>query len=349
MPSSAPRSVRAVSHPAALCLAALATLGFPGCPEDVTGPGGGPGDPNSLTMSNCWPNDDGRWWLFETTLQPLEVEPFELLAANATVPEVSFGLARALLADEVAPVAGALQEYPFQLAFQGRITTESGVEAQNLTELVPVRGPNLRATGPMRSGSRFLASLAAARPDLRARIAALAPAAAPATDGGVAYWLPLFIHGYAWIKGPAWIGTYGDVDTLLAWKFLEATLRPGHTFRHQLVPSLASDVWLNARVERRLAVEVPGIGRVGNAIEVLYLLDYGVGYATDAMGNVVGSYRAFDYGTVTWAPGVGPVRDVERRLAYVGRQVTHGLYDIRLDLTSTGVSTLDRAAANRRP
>lgn len=331
----APRPARAVTVPAVLCLAALASLGFPGCPEDVTGPGGGDNS-GTLTMSSCWPNDDGRWWLYHVAMQPLVVEPFEYLAGNVAVPEVTFATARALLGDAVTPQPGTLQEYPFQLQFRGRITTDSGVEAQNLTELVPIRQPSLRAAGPSRSGVRFLASLAAARPDLRARIAALAPAAAPAADGGVAYWYPLFIHGYAWIKGPAWIGTYGDVDTILAWKFLDAMVRPGHTFRHQLVPSLANDVWLNASVERRVAVDVPGIGVVKDAIEVLYVLDYGVAASVDAMGNIVGSFRTFDYGTVVYAPGVGPVKDVERRFAYIGKNTTHGLYDLRLDLTSTG-------------
>lgn len=328
--------------PAALCVAALATLGFPGCP-DATGPGGGV-DSSRLTMSNCWPNDDGRFWEYDARSCALAVEPMDELPEGETAPAITLADARRLLAEPVTREQPNPDEYPVRFQFEGQLTTQSGVTGQNLDVRVPVRAASMRAASPAERGDPFLARLAAARPDLRARIAALT--ATPADAEGMS-WLPLFIHGYAWVKGPAWIGTYGDVDTLPAWKFLESNVRTGHTFRHQLVPSLASDVWLLASVERQVAVTVPGGAKVSNAIEVLYVVDYGVSVSVDAMGNILGSFRTFDYGKVVYAPGVGPVSDVERRLAYRGRNLTHGLHLLELNLASTGIVTPALTASGR--
>lgn len=342
MNSTAPRRARAAFVPVALCVAALATLGFPGCPENVTGPGSS----DALTMSNCWPNDDGRYWQYASASQMLESEAFAYLPPNAQVPEVTLADARALLAQPVVAVPGSLDEYDFRLQFDGSMTTQSGVTAQRLVESFPGGPVAAGAAGDAALAERFLGRLAAARPDLRTRIARLAPAAA---EGRPLHWAPYLIHGYAWSKVPAWIGTYGDVDTLLAWKFLESMVRPGHTFRQRLVPSLASDVWLNASVERQVSVQAPGGGTVANAIEVLYLLDFGVGAAVDAMGNVTGLFRTFDYGTVVYAPGVGPVSVVERRFAYRGQATTHGLYLLEMNLGSTGVVAPGLLAGARGP
>jgi len=344
MNSTAPRRARAALVPAALCLAALATLGFPGCPENVTGPGGGRVS-SGLTLSSCWPNDDGHYWQYATTSRQLEPEPFTELPPDAEVPEITLGLVRSLLADDVVTWGGAVSNYEFRLEFDGDMTTGSGVTAQRLAESFPVPPIELAPAGASFEG-RLLDRIAAARPDLRARLGRQGPSAA----GGRIGWsyAPYFIHGYAWIKGPSWIGTYGDVDTLLAWKFLESNVRPGNTFRHRLVPSLAEDVWLIAGVERTVTVNVPGVGRSANAIEVIYAIDYGAAASVDAMGNVTGRYRPFDYGKVVYAPGIGPVSDLERRLAFLGEGVTHGFQELELHVKDTGVAVPGVLAAARR-
>lgn len=335
-----PRAARANS--AILVLAAVATLGFPGCPDTVTGPGDGGGDPNSLTMSNCWPNDDGRYWMYATTYRDLVSEPFDFVPRDQVPATVTLAKARQLLHEPVVPASGGIQ-YLFGLQFNGMKTTYSGVTAQNLVESLMAPG---MATGSALAASaedRLLARIAEVRPDLRARIEARRPGllarlqrAGPASAGELLPRGPQLIFGYAWIKAPAYIGTYGDVDTLLAWKFLESDIHPGHQFVHQLVPSLASDVWLRASVERRTSVAVPG-GTVTNALEVLYLIDYGVIEAVDNSGNILGSFRAFDYGTVTYAPGVGPAKVYERHMGMAGTTLTHGETDLALNLQATGL------------
>lgn len=334
------RRARAALVPAALCLAAFTTLGFPGCPEDPTI--SGDGNPNTLTMSNCWPNDDGRYWNYAAMMRYIEPQELIYVPAGQQVPEVTTELAKQLLGKSIAFVPGVPTEYHFGMQFQGRLTSDSGVEAQNLQETYSAPISGSAPTASSRFGRAFLERLAQARPDLRARLAAagvtIAPESDPFRPEGLAYLPPYFIHGYVWLKGPSWIGTYGDVDTILAWKFLESNIRSGHSFRHSLVPSLASNVWLLAEVDRRVQAVIPGGKTVNNAIEVIYVIDYGVAEATDKGGAPLGSYRTFDYGRVTYAPGVGPLVDLERRYASMGQNVTQGYAELRLDLLSTGVN-----------
>lgn len=323
----------------AFVLVSLASLGFAGC-EDLTGPSGG-GSKSSLTLSNLWPNEDGRYWRYDSRGATLEQDPVELLPPGSNVPPITLAAVREMLKQPVTEQAGSVNEFEFLLQFDGEITTGSGVRAQWLREIYPWTSAGQRALPASKPGERFLQRLAAARPDLRARLSAIAPSAG---EGDIRRFGPYFIHGYAWRKTPAWIGTYGDVDTLLAWKFLEAMVRPGHTFSHRLVPSLASDIWLHASVERTRAVQTPDGQTVGNAIEVLYLIDFGVSSQVDAMGNVVGLFRMFDYGTVIYAPGVGPVRDYERRFAYIGQASTLGGVLLEMDLKDTGLAPVTLAA-----
>jgi hypothetical protein len=340
-------------HVALVVLAALATLGFPGCPEeDVTGPGGG-GSPTALTMSNCWPNDDQRYWTYATTYRDLADEAFTYVPEGQPPATVSLDVVRRLLDDSVPQGTGAIQ-YLFGLHFDGMKTTHSGVTAQNLVESFPPI-TTAGAAIPFAAEDRLLARIAEARPDLRARIEARRPGllarlrlAGPIGGGVLLPRGPEFIFGYAWIKTPAWIGTYGDADTLPAWRFLEADVHPGHQFTHQLVPSLASDVWLRASVERKTTVVVPGGRTVSNALEVLYLVDYGVSSATDETGNVIGSFRAFDYGTVIYAPGVGPARVHERHMGMAGMTRTHGMTELELTLQATGLPIRGPLAATAR-
>jgi len=344
MNATAPRRSRAALVPAVLCLAALATLGFPGCPEDVTGPTKG-GSSSGLTMSNLWPNDDGRFWRYMTYSRPLEPELFEYLPPNSTVPEITLGAARALLAQPVTVWGGVTEQYQFQMQFVGMMTTNSGVTAQNLLESYPDIVLSVASLTGSAFPERLRDRIAEARPDLRARLGR------PGADetGNARGWAasPLFIHGYAWSKTTARIGTYGDVDTLLAWKFLESNIHPGHTFRHQLVPSLASGIWLLASIERVVAVDLPDGVRASNALEVLYVVDYGVGVAVDAMGNVTGQYRQFDYGKVVYVPGVGPVSDIERRMAFLGANMTRGIHELELRLLDTGLAPVMLAGARQ--
>jgi hypothetical protein len=341
-----------------IVLAALATLGFPGCPDSVTGPGGEARV--SERLASLWPNDDGREWRFWIIKHPLASGELVLTPANKPLAQVTLADVRRLMRVTPPPGAETPEEYAYLMRFAGVVRTRSGVVAQNLDESFPYPVPSRSGTG-MTAGwtgaapnvsrdaaleaplpDAFLARVAEARPDLRARLDASRPGwrARLARPGGAAIdkWTPILIHGYAWLLAPRHIGAYGDADTLLAWKYLESDLRPGHEFRFQLLPLVSDDLWLWGSVERELTVQVPGVGAVPNAIEVLYLIDYGDAQLTDEQGNPLGHFRTFDYGTVVYAPGVGPVSVIERRFAWAGGTGTLGVWQLDLSLLASGLT-----------
>ena len=144
---------------------------------------------------------------------------------------------------------------------------------------------------------------------------------------------PLYLFGYAWEKTREYIGSYGDLNTNLSWKYLEADLDPGHEFTIQLVPDLADDVFLHVRVLRERTATSP-LGDHPRSIDVLYEVDYGISEATDVDGNPIGYWHAYDYGMITYAPKVGPVASYERSLISVGEPLDPGYRELTAELTA---------------
>jgi hypothetical protein len=145
----------------------------------------------------------------------------------------------------------------------------------------------------------------------------------------------LFLHGnVAWLKTANHIITYGDVDTLPAWKYLDSNIVPGHEFKFQLVPSLADNIYLHGRVVGKKTVVTPE-GTYTNAIECEYSVDYGIGTQTDDQGKLVGHYRSIAYGTVAYVDSVGPIAETGRHLMRVvsSTRLTDGVGNERVDLT----------------
>jgi hypothetical protein len=160
------------------------------------------------------------------------------------------------------------------------------------------------------------------RPDLRAALLAkglIGPEGDDRTAQGRCPAAPLdeieavlfYLHGYAWEKTADYIGGYGDLNTLLSWKFLDRDLSPGHEFSLQLVPDLAADVYLRARILPRRSV-VTEVGRFTNCVECAYLIDYGVSEAVDEQGVSLGFFRNWDFASIIYAPDVGPVMSYQR-------------------------------------
>ena len=270
------------------------------------------------TMGELWPNEDGRRWDYTyagyacgprppvTYSTPDEVppapDPADVLPLLGSRSGGAFPLPGGyVLGDGCEAVAE-----PFALRFNGLKTTESGVTAQNLEELWAAASPQGARPAAVPAARRFLSRLAQARPDLRARLAAHGVSAS--AEGQIRP--PLFLFGYAWEKTAEHIGTYGDVDRLLAWKFLQADIAPGSRFTHQLVPSLADDVFLHAYVVPKR--DQWRLRRYTKDVQVVYLVDYGIMEYAGESGDLLGYVRPVDYGTVVYAPGVGPVLCAER-------------------------------------
>ena len=150
--------------------------------------------------------------------------------------------------------------------------------------------------------------LLAVRPDFAPRLLAAHSELASLTPTVA----PVFLGGGVFEKTATHIGVYGDQNPLLAWKWLESNLAPGHEFTLQLVPQLADDIFLHARILGPRTVSVPS-GTYENVVEVIYAVDYGIATLLDE-GEPVGYVRHFDYGTIAFSPAVGPILSKERQL-----------------------------------
>jgi len=326
-PTSAPAAAMDVADPSTSELALLH-------PGTLLSPRKGMIDP-------LWPNDDGRFWQYRVAevWTPIELQYYKQAADVPPAPSVWDLAAR--LRDESRARNGGLPDTPtgqgtWTLRFNGRVTTQSGAEGQNLTEsLLDDPLPGARASVAGAAGSAFWSHLAAARPDLAPAVQkrlGLSASATLALDGG-----PILLHGGAWEKTAEHIGTYGDLNRQIAWLYLVANVLPGSTFNLQLVPDLASDVWLHGLVLPRRLVTHPQSER--GAVEVLYLIDYGVSQVTDAGGGSLGAIRSIEYGNVTYVPGVGPISAFERALL-PGPLPPEGVQlETWSSLTSTGPGT----------
>lgn len=269
----------------------------------------------------------------------LETNPVLYETSEEVPPAPSLDEIQALLADHQHRPVTPEDEGNFALHFDGEITTDAGVTAQNLVETLEWQGapPDPGRT----TGDALLQRLLAARPDLRERAAALCLRAAEAAPSPRDLIEPLFLHGYAWEKTAAYIGAYGDLDQLLAWKFLEADLAIGHEFTHQLVPALADDIWLHARITAVGAVRTPA-GRFRKAVTCLYAVDYRVTLVGTQEEPPIGYARVIDYGTISYAPEVGPVAAYERKFVAVGDELAlgPGFGELELSLTESSESPL---------
>ncbi len=343
-----------------ILIALLSVCVFTHCSEDGCGPGE---CPPSANLDNLWPNDDGREWQFDLVQLwwvELDRSICEILhVSRDDVPTIpSLDEVEDMLRKHAVPDGFESAEGTYYMKFDGDSTTQSGVTAQALKDLVVMAGGGGVLKAPTVTSHAFLLRLAVARPDLLGRIMTalggtssldpfllkqLEDLSRPGSCGGgvdarlaeqiVTY--PILIHGGAWEKTDEYIGTYGDIDTLLAYKFLEADLSPGHEFTHQLVPSLVDDVFLHCRVLPRTPVWVDG-RPYPNAVECLYVIDYGISSFWPIPGGGDPSYcRLYDYGTVTYAPEVGPIYSYDRALVEAGNEASLGIGEKTLTIVHT--------------
>jgi hypothetical protein len=326
---------------------------FMTCSDDGCGPGGCP----RPDIENIWPNDDGRGWDFSLVQHWWGRVVCQTMYENEEdVPPIpSLDEIESMLRDHEIPQDFETVQGSYHIIFAGDSTSGSGVTAQALRESIYFAGGSLEPLLAGGAQNAFLARLMLARPDVREElihrpelegavgdILRALPPDAVFTDKGDPAALPapveqivsapVLIHGGVWKKTEEWIGTYGDVDTMLAYKFLEDDYSPGHEFTFQLVPSLASDVFLHCRVLPRRIVWVGG-RPYPNAVDCLYVIDYGVAEMHSIPG--VRYCRVYDYGTVTYAPTAGPIHSYERALVEAGNAASLGVGEKTLELTRT--------------
>ena len=314
--------------------------------EAATGFPSGPQGGHGMSLENLWPNDDGHLWVYDIAQRTWDSPPIHFYSNPADVPPApSLAFVAELLRRHPGGRNQVIETAGYTMQFQGLRTTLSGATGQNLVSAVlNLAGIQGQAASGSETASRpggFMVALRTARPDLAPRIAASMRMGQEASPGRApqAVLEPTFLFGYVWEKTREYIGSYGDLNTSLAWKYLVADVKPGSTFHMQLVPDLANDVFLHARVLRE-GMAFSGVGSIRSAIEVLYVVDFGVSTFTDADGNAVGHTRMYSYGTITYAPRIGPVAAYERGLVQAGRTLNPGEYDQVIHLTATSRSPL---------
>lgn len=245
------------------------------------------------TLDNLWPNENGRRWDFAMTSRTwfdgALVDTEYVYPDSASVPDAP-GLSEILqwLRPDDVPPVQDVAHRNFRLEFDGMGTTQSGVTGQNLTATI---------TG----------------------------GAGPETTLVVS---PVFLRGAVWEKTDDWIGSYGDVDTLLSWIYLKPNLSPGATFTFRSPRGWVMTAW----VVGWDVVDTP-VGSFENAVEVIYRMDFGITCQTTVFDPPPhGCYRLVLVGRVIYAPTIGPVYLYERAPT-AGDPHGWGWGDVMLELT----------------
>lgn len=334
------------SRIAVLCLAGLvlATLLMWGCDDDEC-----PVCPDpviSPSIENIWPNADRNWWHYQYSLRTWDQEPITFPTALDVPPAPSIETIDSLVGEHPIGPNAIVLDRRYRLYFDSLVTTQAGVTAQNLAQMITDPPPSLAPVQTASGEDALYLRILSARPDLRDGISRLVTLSGQRLIGELLDGTasspqqiidlgPILIHGGAWWKDAGWIGTYGDVETRLAWIFMHANFNRGHRFIYQLIPSLSSDVFLHGMVARTVNVSVPA-GAFKGAVEMVYMIDFGV--QEYDLVDPVRYTRMIDFGSVVYAPEYGPVYCYERNLVFVGADtLTAGYGDRTLMLLESNL------------
>lgn len=288
-------------------LVSLVLLVFAGCgDDDCTTCVGEPSAPEP-TLANAWPNEDGRGWTYDflarewpdTTLPPNE---------TYTIDDVDSVLAVS------APLDATTEAHIWRQVFEGEYTTDSGVTGQNLRGYyfrdVEVGVPRWVPDEVLPREQRLVWPERMTMEEFAARRICCV--------GGL-----LLEGGPAFVKTEEHIATYGELDTELSWKWLEADLSPGASFVLQLIPALANDVFLHGEIQQVHDLSTP-YGDFENALSVNYMIDQGEVEILGTGGESVEVFHPYTFGRMEFVPGVGPVYTFERSI-FPGGEVTQDL------------------------
>jgi hypothetical protein len=290
-----------------LCLAILAGCNdeeCAQCPDPVIA------DPEP-TMANLWPHADGTSWVYDLEFNQYTGPPI----VDPVPPMPSMQALHAALGVPLDNDLLSEDQGLYRLRFEGNVTTESGVTAQNLVgTLYDEAGLTIAATSGAADGERRLLRLIArVRPDLRSQILGRLGETAEALKTLDEASPPYFLSGYAFAFEDSGYYGYGDLNTDHSWVFLEGDLAVGAQFSMQLIPDIVDDIWLYGQIWAIGDRAIDGV-TWPNVLECMYAIDMGVVEFIDESGDIVGEFRQYIYGSTLYAPGFGPIASQERQI-----------------------------------
>ena len=159
--------------------------------------------------------------------------------------------------------------------------------------------------------SPLLRQLWRLRPDLREEILERRE------KQSVAFWPGILLgpldisRGVSYRQTDARVGGWRDEIGDWSWWHLTDELFAGAGFTLQLVPDLASDVFLHGTVRGTNESVITGAGAWTNAVVVDYVVDAGEATITNESGDVLGTLTSEIRGWVAYVPDVGPVASFE--------------------------------------
>jgi hypothetical protein len=198
------------------------------------------------TMEQLWPNNDGHNWRYD--------QHYEDYGPNSQIIDNQLRV----FFDGTTIAAGGVQtQYLRQELLSGASAAPLLANAPAVTILDPL----MRAVW-------------IARPDLRARIEQAAdewPCPDTHPSGGYA----LLLGGeFAWLRTATDVSAWRcNLANTRSWQWLSSDLAIGSTFTLQLVPDLATDVFLHGTVAAIEPSSVPA-GTFQDCVRVDYVIDY---------------------------------------------------------------------------
>ncbi len=285
------------------------------------------------TLANIWPHSDGNTWTFDVTYQEYH-NPEEIIARLDTSNYDDIPSMHTLHTQLQESLPGSLSFAAsglYQLAFDGQVVTESGVTAQNVSQIYYLEMDNQNSPQiclAQETSDPLLQLIYQSRPDLRQTIGPLLNAEIKNIENLSP---PMFLGGYAFAFEDTGYFGYGDLNENHSWIYLDSSLEVGTEFAIQLVPMITDDIWLYGRIWSKGSLVVNG-NEFEKVVECMYLLDLGMQHLIDEEGNDIGDCHPYIYGTTHFAPGVGPVRGLERRMLPPNPSLQDNIPDV-MDLT----------------
>ncbi len=229
---------------------------------------------SQTALDDLWPHENGRSWTYSILFEEFDSPPQDLTG---------------------------------RLILDGTALNSPGVEVQNLVGQIVGPLPPLALAGlsPLRQRLWF------GRPELRSRLTERAEKSAST------FWPSTLLSsapvdlGVGHRQTADHLGTWRDSLADWSWLYFSSDPVDADAFTLQLVPDLASDVFLHGSVRGTAETIDTGAGAFANAVVVDYVVDMGVGTITDEQGAPLGTLESEIRGWVGFVPGVGPVASTE--------------------------------------